>query len=153
MREYGINIDDRPGKWALVHEEYAFNPDVLSFMPDEDVLAAIGKRLGERILTRKRWDFDVADDIRDELCNEYVVENDNQNKEWMVVAPRGGRWSKDNDGEGDESNIISREEWEEGEDKNGGSPSPRQEEPRRGPLDRLLRILRGTPFLNGTARQ
>ena len=153
MREYGININDRPGKWALVHKEYAFNPNVSSFMPDEDVLTAIGFRLGKRILVRKCWDFYVADDIRNELCNEYVVEIDDQNKEWMVVAPRGGRWSKDKDGEGGESNIISREEWEEGEDKNGGSPSPRQEEPRQGPLNRLLRILHGTPFLDSTARQ
>ena len=81
MREYGINIDDRPGKWALVHEEYAFNPDVSSFVPDKDVLAATGKRLGKRILARKRQNFDVASDIRNKLCNKYMVEIDDQNKE------------------------------------------------------------------------
>ena len=81
------------GTWALVHKEYAFNPDVSLFVPDKDVLAAIGKRLGKRILARKRQDFDVAD--------EYVGEINDQNKEWMVVVPRGGRWSKDDDGEGD----------------------------------------------------
>ena len=37
------------------------------------------------------------------------------------MVPRGGRWSKDNDGEGDESNILSREEWEEGEDEDSGA--------------------------------
>ena len=126
-REYSININDRAGKWALVHKEYAFNPNVSSFVPDKDVLAAIGKRLGKRILAQKRRDFDVADNIRNELCDKYVVEIDDRNKEWMVVVPRGGRWLKDNDGEGDENNIVSREEWEEGEDEDGGSPSPRQE--------------------------
>ncbi len=75
----------------------------------------------------KRWDFDMADDIRNKLWDKYVVEIDDQNKEWMVVAPRGGRWSKDDNGEGYESNIVSREECEEGEDKDGGSPSPWQE--------------------------
>ena len=97
LREYGINIGDRADKWALLHKEYAFNPDVLSFVLDKDVLIAIEKRLGERILRRKRWDFNVAEDIHDELRDEYVVEIDDPNKEWMVVAPRGGRWPKDND--------------------------------------------------------
>ena len=77
----------------------------------------IGKRLGERILAPKRQDFDAVDNMRDKLRDEYVVEIDDQNKEWMVVAPRGGWWSKDKDGEGDESNIVSREEWEDGEAK------------------------------------
>jgi len=118
-REYDINIDDRAGEWALKHEEYLFNSDMSSFVPDEDVIVAIGKKLGERILARKRRDFDLADDIRDELRDEYVVEIDDQNKEWMVVAPRGGMWSKDDDGGGDESNIVSREEWEAEEDEDG----------------------------------
>jgi hypothetical protein len=39
----------------------------------------------------------------------------------MVVAPRGGRWSKDNDGKGDESNIVSREKWEEWEDEDSNA--------------------------------
>ena len=46
----------------------------------------------------------MANDMRDKLRDEYVVEID-QNKEWMVVAPRGRRWLKDNNGEGDESNT------------------------------------------------
>ncbi len=123
-REYNNNINNRAGEWALVHEEYAFNPNVSSFVPDEDILVAIGKRLGERILARKRRDFDVANIIRDKLCDKYVVEINNQNKDWMMVAPRGGRWPKDSNGERDESDIVSREEWEEGGDKDGGSPSP-----------------------------
>ena len=61
----------------------------------------IGKRLGERILAPKRQDFDAVDNMRDKLRDEYVVEIDDQNK----------------DGEGDESNIVSREEWEDGEAK------------------------------------
>ena len=119
LREYSININDRAGKWTLVSKAYAFNPNVLSFVPNKDILAAIGKRLGKRILAQKRQDFNVADNIRDKLPDEYVVEIGDQNKEWMVVASRGGQWSKDNNGEGDESNIMSREEWEEGEDKDG----------------------------------
>jgi hypothetical protein len=25
LREYGININNRAGKWTLIHEEYVFN--------------------------------------------------------------------------------------------------------------------------------
>ena len=66
--------------------------------------------MGKRILIRKRRDFEGANNICDKLCDEYVVEIDDQNKEWMAVVPRGGRWPKDNNGEGDESNILSMEE-------------------------------------------
>ena len=31
--------------------------------------------------------------IRDELGEEYVVEIDDENKEWMIVSPRGAMWS------------------------------------------------------------
>ena len=116
-REYGINNNKRAGKWALVHKEYIFNPNVLSFVPDKDVLTAIGKRLGERILMQKQRDFDVANDTPNKLRNKYVVEIDDQNKEWMVVVLRGGRLLKDDDRKGDENNIVSREEWEEGKDE------------------------------------
>jgi hypothetical protein len=96
LREYGININNRAGKWAPVHKkEYIFNPNVSSFVPNEDVLAAIEKRLGKRILAQKHRDFDVADNTRYKLCDKYVVETNDQNKEWMVVAPRGGWWSKE----------------------------------------------------------
>ena len=47
LREYGINIDNRAGEWDLVNKEHAFNPNVSSFVPDEDILVAIG-RGGER---------------------------------------------------------------------------------------------------------
>ncbi len=115
-REYEINIDDRAGEWALLHEEYVFNADMSSFVPDDDLRVVIGKKLGERILARKRRDFDLADDIRDELRDQYVVEIDDGNKEWMVVAPRGGRWSNDDDEGNDDGNIVSKEEWDEDED-------------------------------------
>ena len=52
-----------------------------SFVPDKDVRAKISEKLGERILARKRRDFNLADDIRDELRGEYVVEIDDGSKE------------------------------------------------------------------------
>ena len=63
-----------------------------SFIPDETIIATIGKQLGDRILARKRRDFDMADDTRDELRNDYVVKIDDGNKEWMIVSPHGAMW-------------------------------------------------------------
>jgi hypothetical protein len=108
--KYNVNIDDRAGEWALLSEEYIFNKAESSFIPDESIIAAIGKRLGERILARKRRDFEMADAIRDELRNDYVVEIDDGNKEWIIVSPRGAMWSNDDDDDG--MNVVSKEEWD-----------------------------------------
>ena len=52
---------------------YSTNSAESSFIPDETIIATIGKRSGGRILARKRQDFDMADDTRDELRNDYVL--------------------------------------------------------------------------------
>ena len=114
--DYNVNIDDKSGEWALLHEEYQLNINESSFVPDEKVQAMIGKKLGDRILARKARNFDLADDIRDELLNEYVVEVDDRAKEWMVVSPRGGQWSLNDDDSDNETNIVSKQEWEEEDD-------------------------------------
>ena len=117
--KYNVNIDDRAGEWALLSEEYMFNEAESSFMPEETIIAAIGKRLGDRILARKRRDFDMADDIRDELRNDYVVEIDDGNKEWMIVSPRGAMWDANDDNEnGGGMNFVSKEEWDAEDDAN-----------------------------------
>jgi hypothetical protein len=117
--KYNVNIDDRACEWALLSEEYMFNKAESSFMPEETIIAAIGKRLGDRILARKRRDFDMADDIRDELRNDYVVEIDDGNKEWMIVSPRGAMWDTNDDNEnGGGMNVVSKEEWDAEDDAN-----------------------------------
>jgi hypothetical protein len=70
----------------------------------------IEKKLGDRILARKARNFDLADDIREELLRDYMVDVDDRAKEWMVMAPEGGVWADDDDVE-DETNIVSKEEW------------------------------------------
>lgn len=54
--------------------------------------------------------------IRDELREEYVVEIDDENKEWMIVSPRGAMWSN-NGNDGGRGNIVSKEEWDAEDDK------------------------------------
>eukprot|EP00984_Skeletonema_dohrnii_P019969 scaffold9657_cov94-Skeletonema_dohrnii-CCMP3373.AAC.1 len=38
-----------------------------------------------------------------------MVDVDDRAKEWMVMEPEGGAWADDED---DETNIVSKEEWE-----------------------------------------
>ena len=119
---YNVNIEDRAGEWALLNEEYTFNSAGSSFMPDETIIATIGERLGDRILARKRRDFDTTDDIRDELRDDYAVEIDDGNKEWTIVSPRGAMWADYNNDynndDGGGKNVVSKEEWD-AEDDDG----------------------------------
>ena len=105
--KYSVNVDDRNAEWSLLSEEYILSPDT-ALVPEEKVQIEIEKKLGERILARKARNFDLADDIREELLQDYMVDVDDRAKEWMVMEPEGGAWADDDD----ETNIVSKEEWE-----------------------------------------
>lgn len=89
-RKYNVNVDDRKGEWALRHEEYQMSSDS-SIVPDLDVMKVIGNKLADRITARKNRDFELADQIREELEDEYLVKVDDKNKEWKIVQPEGAR--------------------------------------------------------------
>ena len=126
--DYNVNVDDKNSEWALLNEEYLLDVEGTSLVPDEGVQSAIGKKLGERVLARKARDFDLADNIRDELRREYVVEIDDRSKEWVVVAPEGGEWA-DDEADGD---FVSKEEWD---DEDNEDEDFEEEE-------KLMRIMR-----------
>ncbi len=90
-------------------------------MPDKHVITAIGKKLGKRILVWNCCNFNLADNISNELRDKYMVDIDNGSKESMVLVPRGRWWSNEDNEGGDESNIMSKEEGEEEEDKVGNA--------------------------------
>ncbi|KAL7467700.1 hypothetical protein ACHAXS_009251 [Conticribra weissflogii] len=110
---YDVNVDDKKGEWALLYEEYLLAPDT-AFVPEEKVQIMIGKKLGERILARKSRDFGLADEIRDELLEEFLVEVDDRTKEWRILQPEGGRWA-DDEQDGD-INLMTKEEWDDNDD-------------------------------------
>ena len=112
--EFNVNVDDRAGQWAVLSEEYVMSEET-AFVPEKSVQAEIGKMLGERVLARKRRDFDLADDIREKLLTDYIVEIDDQRKEWMVVSPPDGAHWNGEDDDGD-VNVVSKEEWEADDD-------------------------------------
>ena len=118
QNQYNVNVDDKRSEWALLNEEYLLNTDETSFVPSEEIQAKIGELLGQRVLARKARDFNAADDIRDELRDDYVVEIDDRSKDYVIVAPEGAEWSDDddNDEEGGDINIVSKQEWDEEDD-------------------------------------
>ncbi len=59
LRENGVKINNSARKWALIHEKYIFNPDALSFVPNEHIIVAIDKKFGKRILAPKCSNFDL----------------------------------------------------------------------------------------------
>jgi hypothetical protein len=119
-RKYNVNVDDRKGEWALRHEEYQMSSDS-SIVPDLDVMKVIGNKLADRITARKNRDFELADQIREELEDEYLVKVDDKNKEWKIVQPEGARWADDEDDEGaDEvsgSNYVSKAEFDDDDEE------------------------------------
>ncbi len=108
--KYKVNVDDKRAEWSLLSEEYLLSPDT-AFVPEEKVQIEIEKKLGERILARKARNFDLADEIREELMTVYLVDVDDRAKEWIVMEPEDGVWA-DDDNDDDETNIVSQEEWE-----------------------------------------
>lgn len=124
--KYSVNVDDRNAEWSLLSEEYVLSPDT-ALVPEEKVQVEIEKKLGDRILARKSRNFDLADDIREELLTVYMVDVDDRVKEWMVMEPEEGAWA--DDGDDDETNIVSKEEWDsDGEDKDAEDDDDEEEE-------------------------
>ena len=120
--KYNVNVDDKNGQWSLLHEEYLLSKEDTAMVPNDEMIKKIGTMLGERILARKSRNFQMADDIRDELRDDYMVEVDDQVKEWVVVSPEGGRWSDDEEvGEETDVNVESAEEWFSEADVNASS--------------------------------
>ena len=73
--------------------------DTSSGTTDDVDVAAVNQLLGERLLARKKGDFGIADQIRDQLSAEHKVTVFDQDKVWvtgglvMVLLIEGERWT------------------------------------------------------------
>ena len=114
---YNVNVDDRAGEWALRHEEYQMS-SYSALTPGEDVMKLIGQKLADRITARKNRDFELADQLRQELEEDYLVKIDDKKKEWRISQPEGARWAENEDDGDDEFgdlNFVSQKEFEDDE--------------------------------------
>ena len=99
---YGVKVNDKEREWSILSsinvnpdddviiDLYAPSPlapqDSPTHTMDDEAKEFIQKRVTDRVMARKRKEYDMADLIRDELKNDYSVVIDDRTKEWKVVT-------------------------------------------------------------------
>ena len=90
-QEFNVVIDDRKKLWSVGGDFGEGSPRRRDGytrrggggLPDDD-LAIVTNMLSERAQAKKDRDFDLADELRDELKSTYNVVIDDKNREWHV---------------------------------------------------------------------
>ena len=100
--EFAVSVDDRSREWFVVSDDYVMSPVTPM---DEELKLIILKKINERSIAKLNKDYDVADDIRDELYNEYNIYLDDRVREWRVEGQVPSRLS------GDEEVSSYNEQW------------------------------------------
>ena len=93
LQDFNVNVDDRKGKfthhtvgeWSLLNEEYVLDTESSNSVPSDEDQREISQLLADRILARKKNQYEVADKIRDELKRKYNVEIDDRKKEYVYT--------------------------------------------------------------------
>ena len=86
LEQYGVTIDDFCNEWRVACDDYVQmesstpNARVLS----EEEAAMVQEQLMKRSAFKKNRDYEAADQIRDELWEQYGVKVDDRTKEWRV---------------------------------------------------------------------
>ena len=86
LEQYGVTIDDFCNEWRVACDDYVRiessspNARVLS----EEEAAMVQEQLMKRSAFKKNRDYEAADQIRDELWEQYGVKVDDRTKEWRV---------------------------------------------------------------------
>jgi cysteinyl-tRNA synthetase len=105
--EFQVQVDDINREWHVVTSEYVQARD--SVEVEASVQEYISSQVAKRAVAKLNKEYDVADEIRDELETEYNVRIDDRVKVWSVQnAP-----SRQSDPEsGDLENVTDIEESE-----------------------------------------
>jgi cysteinyl-tRNA synthetase len=85
---YSVSLDDKTREWRILSEEYALvsadgensNPANL----DEATLQLIQEKLVERSRAKVSREYDIVDDIRDELRENHNVNVNDRTREWRI---------------------------------------------------------------------
>ena len=119
--KYGVKVNDRRREWmveqkgaAAVHDDGIENNDGDSIAPEryyvptllapkdhpthtmsDETKTIIQNRLKDRSMARKTKDYTAADQIRDELMEEYSILIDDRTKEWKVVLDSSSTMDED----------------------------------------------------------
>jgi len=78
MSEYQIRVDDRTMEWHVVTNEYTHTPSNHNL--DDDALSYIREQVNQRAVAKLEKDYELADDIRDALMDQFAVNIDDRMK-------------------------------------------------------------------------
>lgn len=85
---YSVSLDDKTREWRILSEEYALvSADGSNANPanlDDATLQLIQEKLVERSRAKVNREYDIADDIRDELRETYSVNVNDRTREWRI---------------------------------------------------------------------
>ena len=80
--KFNISIDDRASEWHIKDSAYAMASD--SATVDDKTRQKIQELVVDRLKAREERDYDMADNIRAELSENYGVVVDDRLREWYV---------------------------------------------------------------------
>ena len=81
--DFLVQVDDKNREWHVVTNEYVQSVDS-SIVLEASVESYISEQVANRAAAKLNKEYDVADEIRDELENEYNVQIDDRLKVWSV---------------------------------------------------------------------
>ncbi|CAB9525689.1 expressed unknown protein [Seminavis robusta] len=86
---FNVRVDDRNREWHVVTNAIAYVPSPHSL--DEDAIKYIQEQVNQREVARLQKDYDLADDIRDALMDQFAVSVDDRLNEWTVIVDPSNR--------------------------------------------------------------
>jgi cysteinyl-tRNA synthetase len=82
--EFQVGIDDRNREWHQITACYLISADSASVA--EDIRQLIQQKIDDRAQAKLDREYDLADEIRDELMKDFNVSIDDQIKEWSILS-------------------------------------------------------------------
>jgi cysteinyl-tRNA synthetase len=117
---YSVSLDDKTREWRILSEDYALvsadgssGDDVNTANLDEATMQYIQEKLMERSRAKVNREYDIADDIRDELRETYSVNVNDRTREWRI-EPR----------DNDDNNNYAPQQTQQSEPKYEGEAEP-----------------------------
>lgn len=90
LREtYNVAIDDKSLEWHVINDDYVQVVGENGGLPEEQ-LETVNALIEERKDCKAQRNYERADEIRDELTEEYFILIDDRIKEWRYVPADGG---------------------------------------------------------------
>jgi cysteinyl-tRNA synthetase len=82
---FSVKVDDRSREWRVMSDDYVFSPLAGGDHGfDEDTIVYIQKQLALRLVHKTNRDYEAADEVRDELRDNFSISIDDRTREWSI---------------------------------------------------------------------